>query len=526
MSTKARLTQLAEEVKRAGMAGHSMNKKMAELVSQHDLSGHEIDRIAEIANRDVQLALYKTAADKRFKFELIDPAPHKAAAKKAALSSINIGPTHAQKVAAVVTEEGGDPFVAPYRGEPVLSLYEQPMNMKTAAEMDVHEIRKTALALDKTRAEIQLILNQGQGEELKVAGQAETTFNKTVQAAVDLLIGGITLPSLYTAVAAAFGGNMATDEQRADADKLMSLVINAVKERGVPNHRLGFRHRGNVELLDSLSSSDLLALCKRSTGRINEQDIPMPLVKVATYLEATHDHEDGVGARLNPAQGSISQPYLDEKYVDNLPGGKPLVINGSNEFVIGVQDLIGDQSRMRRCHAANEYIGLKLKQIETTLRGLRAAQKTAEEKAAGITPPVAPPIPKVAAPPPAMGAPASPPSAGLMTRGLNALGSTKATNAIGLAGIGASLLPYVVQPKAPENPEDRMNRRMKRANAKIEIDRESKEAVGPLVAAIPAIAGGIGAIAGLASTAASVKSMASSPKPAGSAQPTPKAQLV
>ncbi len=537
MSAKVRLTQLAEEVKRAGLAGQSMQAKMADLISKNDLTPHEIDRVSEIANRDVQLALYKQASDKRFKFELIDPTPLKLAAKKQAAAAVGNSASVAQKVAAVVAVQGTDPFAVPYR-EQKLSIFEQPMNPKMIVEMDITDMRKTAQELDKTREELLMLANQGKSEEMKIAGQADKTFTDSVQAAIDLIISGVTLPSLYTAVAAGVGGTHGvTEADRTAADDLMLLVIKGIKERGIPNHRLGFRSRGNINLLDKLSAEELLTLCKRSTGRIHEHDIPTSLSKVAEFLEKMAEKPEHTEPALNSMTGEVVQPYLDEKYVDNLPGGKPLIINGENEFVIGIKDLIGDQGRMHRCHAANEYIGLKLKQIEQNLRGLRTAQKTAEDKLAGMAPPGAGAIPK---------------PLGLV----GALSHPATTNAVGLAGIAAPFIANAMQssdtderrrksagimdtfqagmnvasaasiagslmPKGP-SAEERMNARLKQADAKLRINEENKTAFLPAIAAaLPAIGTVAGIGASVLGGAAAVNSMRTPAAPAAPKPPKP-----
>lgn len=560
MDTKVRLSKLADEVKSAGIAGKSMQAKMSELIEKNDLTGPEIDRIAEMANRDVQLALYKQASDKRFKFDLIDPIPLKQAAKKQAQSAVGRAATANQKVASIVLEHGGDPFAVPYR-ESKFSLFEQPVSMPVVIQNDMAGIRKTAHDLDRARAELLAVESQGRSEAMKIAGQADKTFDNTVQAAVDMIISGVTLPSLYAAVAASVSGsNGVTEEDRDSADKLMMLIIKAVQERGIPNHRLGFRNRGNVELLDSLSSEDLMDLCKRSTGRIHEQDIPMSLCKIAAYLKATHTEPE-----LNSQGGEVAQPYLDEKYVDNLPGGKPLVINGENEFIIGIKDLMGDQSRMQRCHSANEYIGLKLKQIEHSLRGLKGAEKSAEAKYALAT---VPPIPPVAAPggnlvgkaisgiksgwnalgadtgqrleravgagnfaatvaPMAMSAltPSAPDPERRRRKQANMLSTlgnqirrdplTAIGHGVGLAGLGLTVAPMLQEAFSyhPQQAENRMNAMLNEPNAKLLMDQAHKQA---WVQAIPAI---VSTAAGLASLASSAKSALSPTTPPAAPKP-------
>lgn len=525
-SHKARLAQFAEVVKKAGLAGQSMQKKLAEIISDNDLTGHEIDRIAEIANRDVQLALYKSASDKRFKFELINPEPLKAEAKKHAQASRTGAPSSAQKVASIIYEEGGDPFAVPYRSSEPLSLFEQPMNMKTAAEMELTEIHKTTLALGQKHAEYELVSREGKAEMLKIAGQADKTFSKSVQAAIDLISTGVTLPSLYTAVAAASGGSRATDEERKSADALMLLIVRGIKERGIPNHRLGFRHRGNIELLDRLSPEELIVLCKQSTGRIYEHDVPMPIVKMADYLKSTHDLVDDLDPHLALRDTDrVAQPYLDDKYVGNTPGGKPLVINGENEFVIGVTDLIGDQSRVVRCHAANEYVGLKLKQIEHTLHELLAAKKGLEGKIADFgTPP--PPKPGFATK--ALNIAAHPLASAAVMAAPFLLPDKKEAVDLGTLGQAAMNVMGAKQvydqynpPKPKKLPQDKMSEQLKNSHAKRDMDAECKQAFIPALMAAAEAAAPIANVVGTGLAVHSALSTPSAPKP----PPAPKPQV-
>lgn len=391
MTPKQRLKQLADQVKAAGLAGKSMQDKLAEVVEKNDLTGHDIQRIAEMANRDVQLELYKTAADKRFKFKLADAGPLKQAARKQAEAITPASGMH--KVAAAIDQAGGDPFAVPYRAPKNFSLYDHPMDEKIAASIESAESRKTLQELDKVRLEYEALRKQGEAELVKVADKVNSTNEKLVQHALDMLMSGVTFSSLYQAMQAAAGGGKCTEEDREKVDELAIKILEGLKKRRVPNHRLGFSHRGNVSALDKLTPQEILALAKHSLGQITPQDLQMCQTKKADYNEG---YVSGSGNSLawnmlneanqymknRPAQVEhpCPQVYLDN--TDNLEDGQPRVINTDNQFVIAVKDLMGDQSRMVRMHSANEYIGLKLQQIEQAMRDLGAANKTAEESKA------------------------------------------------------------------------------------------------------------------------------------------------
>lgn len=392
MSHKLRLQSFANEVKTAGLSGGSMQKKLAEIVAENDLTGHDISRIAEMANRDVQLGLYKSSADKRFKFELADPEPLIKQASKTAADQTE--PGDQQKLASAIDEAGGDPFAVPQRSTlPAFSLYQHPMSEKVAFDIESINARQTIQELDRTRLELEGTLNYSQIEVSKVAEKATKSLKSAVQGALDLVMSGVTLPSLYAAVMSSCAGSRASDDAQKNADDLMHMVVSGLKSRGVPNHRMGFRHQGDVAALDRLSAEELLVLCKRSTGRIHEKDVPLPLTKIAVYAERYMDSYPGnqvdrsaeATEFMRSSNPKPPQVCLDDRYVGNLP---VRAMNADNEFVIAISDLIGDQSRMLRLHSSQEYIGLKLKQIEQAIRDLTTAHKTAEAefevKKAGI----------------------------------------------------------------------------------------------------------------------------------------------
>ncbi len=403
MTTKYRLQQLANQIKSAGLDGQSMQKKLSEIVSANDLTPHEIQRIAEMANRDVQLALYKTSSDKRFKFELANPEPLKAAAREESAKTGSGVP--AVKTAALLAEVPADPFSVPYRPSEDLSLYKEPLEEKLAFEIESAEIRKTIQELDKHRLEFEALKKQGETEIIKVSAKASKDHDVAVQSALDLIMTGVSLPSLYQAIMAAVSGHRAPEDVRETARSLVMLIIQGLKKRGVANHRMGFRHNGDVPALDRLKGEELMERCEKSFPGLNSSDLDMEEAKRANYTQyvvangdkpdlqdMVSEAEKHLSARPSQAKYPVPAQYLDPKNVDNLPGGSPRVINTDNEFVIAISDLVGDQSRMTRLHSAQEYVGLKLKQIESTMRDLISAKKTAEaafEKSGNAMPPMA-----------------------------------------------------------------------------------------------------------------------------------------
>lgn len=412
MSLKKRLQKLAAKVQAAGVNGESMQDKLASIIQAEDLSPHEVRRIAEMANRGVQLELSKVAEDKRFKFELCDAGKAVKFARKVAEASTRNSEPYA-KLASAIEEAGGDPFAPIGRadgGVESLSLINRTPDAKIAFADNERRTREMLFELDRTRLELEAMQKEAQAAKVESYGKASDANDRAVQSAVDLLIGGgIKLPDLYMAIRAACGGSRADKNAGKVMDNLTLLIINGVKSRGVKNHQLGFRFKGDIDALDALSDRDLLALAKRTAGDIGtgpeSTDISILTEKRAhRYVETVnhirkatdtkgHPFEDAA-ALLHIRQSVSDHPqpdgYLDDAVVGNTPGGKVRVVDGDHEFIIGIQDLVGEQARLTRLHNADEYIGLKLKQIENSMRTLQDAQKMAateyEEKmaAAGL----------------------------------------------------------------------------------------------------------------------------------------------
>lgn len=408
MNPSLRLQQFADTVKAAGLEGKSMTAKLAELVETNDFTPHEIERIAEMANRGVQLALYKVAEDKRFKFELCDPVPLKAAARKHAESQF--AGTGATKVAEA--ELSGDPFKLPGKNRiDELSIMQQPLDEEIVLQSKLAEIDMKLVELDKLRIEYESTKKEGALTEHEAHQQAQARMSSMVQAAMDMLMTGITLPSLYEAVLAGVEGTHAMPGEREAADMLMALIITEIKKRGMPNHKMGFRSLGHPADLDKLTAEDLLERCRFIFHTQHpERDLDQrDRQKYAAYSEE-HKVKTGPAPKEGPrallteseewlskrpsAAGFKDQTYLDEAETNNIPPKGIRVINGQNEFVIGVKDLVGTQARVWRARNAAEYLGLKLKEIESILTDLTKAkrevngvlEKRAEERKQALLP--------------------------------------------------------------------------------------------------------------------------------------------
>lgn len=402
MSHRARLQPFADTVKAAGLEGKSMQDALRKVAHENDLTPHQIHRVAEIANRAVQLTLQKTASDKRFKFELADPFKITGDLAKTASAPEELTGARAEitKMAAL----GGDPFAAPdlSTGDG-LSLYHEPMEPVVELELAGSKIAAMVARLRAAEFETDRLLTEAKTAAVEIYRDAVGAHKKAVDDAVELVSGGITLPSLYQALFGAVSGSRATDDDRKGVDALALLIIKGLKERGIPNHRMGFRYKVNLAEIDALSAEDLVALCKRSIDcnqcglAYNPNSLTIQTQKsAARYLEGIAElhaldanqqpYEEAnkwMGQRGAITQYPLQQGYLDDRQTTNQTGPNLRMVNGDCEFIIGVKDLVGAQDRMQKNHNASEYLGLKLEQIRQALTEMRGAHaKTEAEKQA------------------------------------------------------------------------------------------------------------------------------------------------
>ncbi len=462
MDPSYRLEGLAAQVQDVGVQGGDMQQKLAELVDQHDLSGNEICRVAEMANRGTQVQLMKVAEDKRFIFKLIDPKPLVERAEKAARDSRFIGEGLA-KTAALVEEAGGDPFAplpAPSATAKTLSIYAEPLTDKYAHDLSMREFGEILHKLNQEHANFQLALSAAEAEKSAAYSKANDAFDRVVQSAADMTMSGaVPLPAMYYAMMAAISGSTVPAHVVKSTDQFFLLVIDELLKRGISKARMGFKWQGDLEAIDKLSAEDLLALCKRACGRPYEGDITMETQKSAqVYLQTinyvnpslakNHPYEEAakfLGVRPSIADHGLPSFMLDDKYNGNTPKGKPVVMNGDSEFIIAVKDLVGEQQRLTKLHNASEYLGLKLKEIEGAVDAVsksrdeaqtKFAEADAAEKAAWVGPALA-------------GARA------LGGKVMSTLASPKGQAAIGLGTMGAAVAPLAI-PSADTRAQQKM----------------------------------------------------------------------
>jgi hypothetical protein len=388
------ISQLAKAVSEHGVAGGNMTEKLASLAEKHDLSALEIGRVAADANRATQLALYKVAEDKRFKFDLCDAASVTKTAQKIAVHSL-FDNTDARKMASVTVEEGGDPFAAPRFDEPVkMSLYEAPVDPRQAARDQVVELDRLIAKLSRQEAEVLAVKEAACSEATKWWGDTHDALRRAIQSAADLCQTGIAFHDLYFAMRSAVNGQGATDDDRRVTDMLALHILGELKKRGLPNQALRVAFRGDPRQLESLDEGDILALVKLSLGipsdAAEDTDILNPARKQARlYVEHVSamaaprpDSDRGFDLGTEAAEWLTKSPIQQENAVpeawvraaEPLLNGKPRVINANSEFVTAIKDLVNSQQRLGKNHNAQEYLGLKLKDIADALTQAREAR--------------------------------------------------------------------------------------------------------------------------------------------------------
>jgi hypothetical protein len=377
MSTilKARIDRLTDKLAEVGLSGGNMNTTLSKFAEDEDLSGNEIRRIAENANRKVQLGLYKKASDKRFKFDLADGV---GIAKKAAKAEAESKTSAYQTRLDAIDESDSSPFEAPARSKlSSLSIFSS--SVKVASnEKDLVELK---VKLGEAKAKLEAINIEAKQAEVSGLATAHKANDQFVQSAINLITHGVTLPSLYEAI-------IAGCEDVKQTDDLAKLLINGLKKRGVANYKMGFRHTGDPAALEKLTTEDLINLCKRQSQYQEPRGLTMKDVKTAgaytetsgpltpQYNPAPLRPDDALDILKNrPSQNgqfAVPQAYLDD--AENIPKSGLRVYNTDDQFIINIKDLVGAQDRINKSHSAQEYIGLKLKQIEEAMRKLKTAE--------------------------------------------------------------------------------------------------------------------------------------------------------
>ena len=387
---KERIKRLSDQVKDAGLKGDDMNDVLAKVAEAEDLSATEIQRVAERANREVQLALKKTAGKQSFKFTLIDGQKIAASCTKKAMASTEREPTELEVKMAYSFEGPKRARVDGLLGD--LSAAVSPATKFSQVDF---ETLKLADSLRTAAKELDELLKEAATEELTAAGKLVQTEEQMLNVAFDLLTSNITACSLYEAIVAGHSGSQSgirhCDLIKA-ADETMTKILEYCKKRGVPNHQLGFCHKGDIDALESLTVPELLELCKRQSAYTEPSDLKMDLVKSAEAKLAAYTEfiSEGRGNDAEPSRPIHAEQWLQNRQSQKIPQAyldspvrtnQPLIINTDHELIINVKDLVGAQDRLVKLHGAQEYLGLKLKEISEAMKDLQSSRAEAKSAA-------------------------------------------------------------------------------------------------------------------------------------------------
>lgn len=371
---KARLQKIADQLVEIGRTGKPMQAKLAELVDSEDLTDHEIQRVSEMANRGLQLEIAKVAEDQRFKFDLSDHRPLLRKEAKAAAA------TPLQELMGVSYEPPRPPSQFAK-----LSFVQAQIDDELYYDTKIAEARDLLQRLEQKRQESEALKIAGGETEVQAYDSLSIAQDKAVECAVELVMGGITFPSLYEAMYMTVSGSGATDDDRKNINTIALAILKGLQARGIPNFRLGFRRTVSVPDIEALSPEAILLLTKRVLGLPATDGFCDESIKIsARYLEQyvlegdppvpsqlPQEANDYLVNRESQRMGR-DQMHLDEKYTRNIGdnGGPAVVVNGDNEFVLAVKDMAASRDRLRRTWAAMDSIGTHLHKI------VQAQQKT------------------------------------------------------------------------------------------------------------------------------------------------------
>jgi hypothetical protein len=204
------------------------------------------------------------------------------------------------------------------------------------------------------------------------------------------------MPDMYAAMVATCTEEKCEPEvAQAKADQLFGLVISGLRARGLTVSKMGFRDYYDPGALEALDNDALLEWAREQAGYEPKHmgTISICDAKTASSLysetrpketgefASAHRPEDkGSPSDILDTRGSVVDNRIHSSRLENAKNeANPVrVVNGNNVLIVAVNGLVGDQRRMTRLHAANEYLGLKLKEIAEAmnqLAGIREARK-------------------------------------------------------------------------------------------------------------------------------------------------------
>jgi hypothetical protein len=148
-----------------------LNNGIATIAEAHELNPFQIERIAEIANHEVNLVLLKKSEDKNFTFELADP--------KTIAKSIGNGPL--EKIASASVDDLHDAF------ERTIDLPDMPVfepNMDNQIQMG----KAIDVTLDKLGAKIACFKQELNARRFNLLGEIENVVDQLTKVAKDHIL--------------------------------------------------------------------------------------------------------------------------------------------------------------------------------------------------------------------------------------------------------------------------------------------------------------------------------------------------
>jgi hypothetical protein len=149
-----------------------LNSAIASVAEAHELNPFQIERVAEIANHEVNLRLLKQSEDKNFTFELADP--------KVISKSIGQGPL--EKVAGYVTEDDLSDAFGRTIDIPDMPVFEP--NMDNQIQLD----RACTVTLEKLAAKADLFKRELASRHFTLMGELENVVGQITKVAKDHIL--------------------------------------------------------------------------------------------------------------------------------------------------------------------------------------------------------------------------------------------------------------------------------------------------------------------------------------------------
>lgn len=148
-----------------------LNNGIATIAEAHELNPFQIERVAEIANHEVNLTLLKKSEDKNFTFELADPK----------IISATIGKGNLDKVAGATVDDLHMAFSR------VIDIPEMPV-FQPNLDNQIHMGQAISVTLDKLGAKVDCFKRELNSRHFNLMGEIENTVNQITKVAKDHIL--------------------------------------------------------------------------------------------------------------------------------------------------------------------------------------------------------------------------------------------------------------------------------------------------------------------------------------------------